>query len=141
MPESRTLTNKQLTGIHVGLAALGNRKMALISGDLKVARLLKVVAPLSEPLGPAKQRAASEVLDKYEVHSDSLTQTQILKINTEIKLAQDAIDQEPVEVEFPEIRIKEEDLPKEQKGEDGWKNASGLGAIIADLDFLFEFKE
>lgn len=133
-----TLTNAKLQAMHAALAQLGNRRMALITGDLKVSRLLKAITPIVEGLPAAKQRITSEALEGKDLQN--LKQPEITAINAEIAAKQRALDEETVEIELPNIRLTEDDLPKEQKGEEGWKNASQLGAIVADLDFLFEFK-
>lgn len=134
-----TLTNAKLQAMHAALSQLGNRRMALITGDLKVSRLLKAITPVVEALPAAKQRITSEALEGKNLQD--LKQPEITAINAEIAAKQRALDEETVEIELPNIRLTEDDLPKEQKGEDGWKNAAQLGAIVADLDFLFEFKE
>ena len=137
MGETLKLTNGRLQQMHAALKILGNRKMANLGSELKVARLLRALAQYVEPLEIVKRRATLELLgDPQEETKRTLLQEQVLTLR--IVECQAGLDSQEAEVELPlSCALKEADLPKELSGADGWKNASQLGALIADLGPLY----
>ena len=137
--ETMTVSNRALRGMFGALGILGNRSMANTLADLKVGRLIHHLAPVCEPIGPARQRMIAEFSNGRDLESLTETAAQILAAQLTSELAD--FDADEIEVKMPVIRIRQDDLPKEKPGDDGWKNAAQLGAIISDLGVLFEFPE
>lgn len=130
-------SHNKIIAIHSALAILGNRKMATINGDLRVARLLRLFTPEAELIKKAKNRI---IVENTSGDVGKLEQIERYKLQAILNDKANEFDSEMVDILLPEnLRIKEEDLPKELSGDDGWKNANQLGAIVADLDCLFEF--
>ena len=135
MPETMTLTNRELWRMYAALKLLGNRRMANVGADLKVGRMLRVLAPLAEPLESAKQHAVQDVIKAAPPDATGLA---LSRVNLAGAAAQLAVDEATVEVALPlAFALREADLPKEQSGEEGWRNAAGLGALMTDLGPLF----
>ena len=135
------LTNANLLQMHRALTILGNRRMATLGADLKVARLLAVLKPLVEPLESVKRKAALALVDQMPEGTE-LTAMQEQILNMRSAEVQSEIDTATVEVELPMAYVlKEADLPREQTSKDGWVNGSQLGAIIADLGILYVMDE
>ena len=134
------LTNRDLRGMFGALQILGNRHLPTIDADLKVGRLIRLLAPLAEPIGPARQRIAARLAEADAGHGDveKLSPLGQQLLGAAIAGAQADFDGQEVEVDLPPWRITKADLPKEKTGDDGWRNGSQLGAIIADLGLLFE---
>lgn len=136
MADTITVTNRELARMTNALRILGNRRMANVGADLKVARLLKQLMPLAEPLENARRRITLDILDGKELSEVSSVETQ--RLTLKINEAQDALDHDTVEANLTLAwALKEADLPKEQSGDRGWENANGLGALIADLGVLY----
>ena len=132
---SVTLTNRDLGRMYGALKVLGNRRMATLNADLKVARLLRTLEPLAEPIGPLKQRAITELL---EGAPKELTGAAASLLNLRAEALQAAIDAEPVDVVLPlQFALTEADLPREMPGPEGWRNLASLGAIVVDLGPLY----
>ena len=136
--ENVTLTNRALFRMYVALKVLGNRRMATVGADLKVGRLLRVLAPLVEPLDELKQRAVKGVLmagaEKAAVSGLALS-----LVNLTSAEVQSAIDNDTVDAALPlQFALKEADLPKRKKDdEEADPDATGIGALVADLGPLF----
>lgn len=130
------MTNRQLQRMNNALNILGNRRMANVGADLKVARLLKILMPYVEPLDKTRRQVALETIGGVDAEELTTLQQQAMQLhlaNAEAKLLDTEVD-----VELPlAYALKEADLPKEQTGKDGWTNASQLGAILAELGILF----
>ena len=135
--EPMTVSNRTLRGMFAALGILGNRSMANTLADLKVGRLLHHLAPMCEPIGPARARIAAEFANGHDVEGLSEAAAQMLATGLAAKVAE--FDEEEIEFDMPTMRIVHNDLPKEKPGDDGWKNAAQLGAITSDLGVLFEF--
>jgi hypothetical protein len=123
--------------MQAALAVLGNRRMANIGADLKVARLLRALAPYAEPLEAVKRAASLAVVDELPEGAEfTALQEQVLGMRIAEK--QTELDNQEIEIEVPlSYALKESDLPKEMTGADGWKNTAQLGAIISDLGSLY----
>ena len=136
MSEKISLTNGELQRMRNALAILGNRRMANLGADLKVARLLRVLVPYVEPLEALKREAFLAMMDG-NINAD-LTQLQQQALAIRIAARQAEIDALPIEVEVPTTcLLKEADLPKEGSGPTGWLNSSQLGVLVADLGLLY----
>ena len=134
-----TLTNRELFRMYSALKTLGNRRMATVGADLKVGRLLRVLGPLVEPLDAVKRRAAQDVL---EAAPKDATGIALSLLNMASVAAQEAIDLDTVEAALPlQFALKEADLPKRKAGDEDDPNATGLGALVADLGPLFVMPE
>lgn len=134
------MNNKSVASLHTALSILGNRKMGTVKADVKIARMLNIVAPIAEPIQRARERITKDILG--EADAEKLTPAQIQKLNIAIKAALSEYDEQEAEGDFtlPKwFRLTEDELPKEQKGEKGWENASQLGAVISDLGTVFVF--
>jgi hypothetical protein len=135
------VTNGELQRIRTALVMLGNRRMANLGADLKVARLLRVLAPLVEPLEDVKRKVALALIDALPEGTE-LTGTQEQIMAMRIASAQTAVDNEEIEVELPmQFALRETDLPKEGAGKEGGANCTALGAIVADLGPLYLMDE
>ncbi len=141
MAETKQLTNRALTKMHVALATLGNRRMANLNADLKVGRLLRAIEPHIEALNDAKRKAAVDLLGERSL--DTLTKEQREQFDFQCAQANTELDTTEVEeIELPMAYVlKEADLPRELPGKDGAANASQIGAIVADLGLLFIWEE
>ena len=141
MGESLRMTNGSLQRMYAALAVLGNRRMASLAADLKVARLLRVLAPHVEPLETLKRGIVLDLaagLPKDAALSNTREQLLVMTIGAR----QAELDAETVEIDLPIVyALRETDLPKEMTGADGWKNSSQLGAIVADLGPLYNLDE
>ena len=140
-----TLTNARCWEIYDALTTLGRRKCPLINSDLKVARLIKWIEPYAHPIQSARNGIPARVLNGRQ--TDGLTPVDVQLINFAISGEQEALDAATVDLP-PAPRssgvplvLRQADLPKEQTGDLGWKNADSLGIIVAHLDFLYEFAE
>jgi hypothetical protein len=137
--ESVKLTNRELFRMFMALRKLGERRMATVGADLKVGRLIRVLAPLVEPLDAVKRRAAQDVLEAAPKDVAGLA---LSLLNMASVAAQEAIDLDAVEAALPlQFALKEADLPKRKSGEEDDPNATGLGALVADLGPLFVMAE
>jgi len=130
------LTNREVQKLYNALSVLGNRKMATVGADLKVARLLRALAPLAEPLADTKKKAVQRAVGGV---SDDISGVALQQLNMRLAAEQLEIDLATVEVELPlQFALKEVDLPKRKKDEDVENvDATGLGALAADLGILF----
>jgi hypothetical protein len=135
-----TLANRDLFRMYMALKTLGSRRMATVNADLKVGRLLRVLAPLVEPLDELKQRVVKEVLEGAPKDTTGVA-TSLLNIR--VAEAQYAIDSDVVDADLPlQFALKEADLPQRKKDADADDpNATGLGVIVADLGPLFLLPE
>ena len=137
MADTLKLTNGQLQRMRAALAILGNRRMANLGADLKVARLLRALASYVEPLEAVKRKAALAMIDELGEGAE-LTGTQEQVLAMRIAERQSEVDLQEVEVELPmSCAVKEADLPKAEAGPTGWSNAAQLGALLADLGPLY----
>ncbi len=132
-----TVSNKTLRVMFQALGVLGNRSMANTLADLKVGRLLNHLAPVCEPIIPARAKITSEAMDGADVDGLGLAGLEVLQAT--VTEAQAIFDADEIEVDMPTMRIEQDDLPKEKPGDEGWKNAAQLGAITSDLGVLFTF--
>ena len=137
--EKVSMTNREVQKLYNALAALGNRKMATLGADLKIARLLRALGPTAEPLADVKKKAAQRALE--EVPED-IKGVALEQLNLRVEAELMAIGEIEVEVELPmEFALKEADLPKRKKDEDAENpDAKGLGALVADLGILFDLE-
>lgn len=134
-----TLTNRELFRMYVALRKLGDRRMATVGADLKVARLQRALATLVEPLDAVKRRAAQDVLEGAPKDASGIA---LSLLNMAAVAAQEAIDLDAVEVTLPlQFALKEADLPRRKTGEDDDPNATGIGGLAADLGPLFLLPE
>lgn len=134
-----TLTNRELFRMYVALRKLGDRRMATVNADLKVARLQRALATLVEPLDAVKRRAAQDVLEGAPKDASGIA---LSLLNMAAVAAQEAIDLDAVEVTLPlQFALKEADLPRRKTGEDDDPNATGIGGLAADLGPLFILPE
>ena len=133
------LTNRALFRMYVALKTLGNRRMATVGADLKVGRLLRALAPLVEPLDAVKRRAAQDVLGAAP---KDVTGIPLSLVNLAAVAAQEAIELDTVDAALPlQFALKEADLPKRKSGDEDDPNATGIGALVADLGPLFLMPE
>lgn len=133
-------THGKVRAMYNALTILANRRSPGASSDAKLGRLLRHFGPVAEPIQQARGRIALDLIGDQDVASLSPLQQQLLQ--AKIGTAQTAFDNEPVDVALPSNHlIRESDLPQPQKGEEGWRNAEGIGAILADLGPLFVFDE
>lgn len=140
-PTIPSITNHTIRAMHGALSVLGNRRMATANGDLKVGRMLRAVVAFAEPLQKARQRVVLDVLDGREIKD--LSPLEVRRIEAEIMTKQAELDEQaaPDDFKLPSGQIETKDLPKEMSGDEGWQNATALGAITADLGPLFDFGE
>ena len=137
MADTLKLTNGQLQRMRAALAILGNRRMANLGADLKVARLLRALAAYVEPLEAVKRKAALALIDELGEGAE-LTRTQEQVLSMRIAEKQSEVDDAEVEVSLPmACALKEADLPKAETGPTGWANGAQLGALLADLGPLY----
>lgn len=148
MSEVLKLTNGELQRMRAALGILGNRRMANIGADLKVARLLKIVTAHTEPIEALKRAAALALVNEIPEGAElTPLQEQILgmriaEAQAKVDSAALGVDGTSVEIAVPDgCLLKQDDLPKEQTGKDGWLNASQLGAVLADLGPLYPMDE
>ena len=140
MSDAVKVTNRELFRMFNALRGLGNRRMGNVGADLKVARMLKVLGPLAEPIGAVKQRAVKEVL---ESGGKDVSGAALSLLNIRAAEMQEEIDAAPLDVELPvQFALKEQDLPKRKKDEDADDpNATGIGALVGDLGPLYVWPE
>ena len=132
------MTNGELQRIRTALVMLGNRKMANLGADLKVARLLRFLEPYGEPLETLKKSVAMEMYRAEVPDGATLTSIQEQVLFLAIGEKQAEVDALEVAIELPvQFALKEADLPKELAGKEGALNAAGLGALVADLGPLY----
>lgn len=130
------LTNWELRRIGAALRILSNRRMANLGADLKVARMLRIIGPALDPLEAAFQQLEVDVIDGRDPSKFSYADG--LAVNKALREGRDALGAGEAIVALPVgYALRESDLPKEQSGAEGWKNAEGLGALVADLGPLF----
>lgn len=136
--ETLTIKNQTVERIYKALVALSRRTLPSITSDLKVAKLRRFFAPLAEPIDEARQKKLIE--HSVEVAGESQIQNA-----AEIATANMTIANATCTFDKPTITITEADLPKDLKGEPsaanpyaGNANRTGIGEIIAELDFLYE---
>jgi len=138
--ESVKMTNRELQRIWNAATVLANRKMANVGADLKVGRLQKSLQIYAEPLDKARRSVAADILGASNLDDMPDLRRQLTSLKIEAAES-DLLDME-VEVTIPlAYALKEADLPKEQTGSDGWKNAGGLGILTANLGILFVWDE
>ncbi len=133
--QSTALTYRQLSRMFNAIVMLGNRSMANVGADLKVARFIRALQPEAVALAKKREelRAPPAQEDKPALPAPA---------PEEIARLERALLDERFEVALPlAFRLTEADLPKEKTGADGWKNADGLGAIVADLELLFDLSD
>jgi len=141
MTDTVKLTNASLQRMRSALAILGNRRMANLGADLKVARLLRALAVYVEPLEAVKRKAALALIDELG-EGVELTRTQEQVLAMRIAEKQSEVDDAEVEVSLPmSCILKEADLPRELAGKDAWANNSQLGALVADLGPVYLMDE
>lgn len=122
-PAVLVLSYRRVAAIHSALKQLANRKLPSITVDLKVARRIDAL------------RVEMDTYDKRRKELIGAHTGEDDKLERPIELQQklDLLDAEMIEIPAPKSKITEADLPKSMKGDDGEKNAAGLGAIVADL--------
>jgi hypothetical protein len=121
------LSFRRLIAIHDALKTLGNRKLPSITSDFKVARRLDAVKPAVERFETLRKKTIAEHTETDDQGEGKLVRAIALQQTLDALL--DTVDEIPA----PKSKLTEADLPKPMKGDDGEKNAAGLGAIIADL--------
>lgn len=133
-----TLPNKTVERIYKALVMLSRRTLPGINSDLKVAKLRRFFAPLAEPIEEARQKKLIE-------NSEDVAGESQLKNAAAVAASNIEIANQPCEFDKPRWTIVEGDLPKELKGEPsqqnpfaGNANRTGVGEIVAELDFLYE---
>jgi len=133
------MQNQKLERMYGALRTLGQRKCGNVGADLKVGRMIGMLAPLVEPLLATKERAALEVLEAAPPDVGGIA-AQV--VNLRAITAQRAVDELEVEVELPvAFALKEADLPKRKKDDAEDPNATGIGNIVADLGPLYLWDE
>ena len=137
-------THGVVRGMHTALSILGDRFMPNIKADIKVARLLVHFTPIVDPLNVERNKMATKTLEDAKQSKgtgdiDKLSNAAQQEVMALVVLAQQEWDNLPITLELPDIKIDQNDLPKERTGDDGWKNGSSLGSIIAGLGELFEY--
>jgi len=122
-PAVLTLPFKRVIAIHSALVDLARRKLPSITVDLKVARRIDSL------------RVEAETFDKRQkaLIAEHTGDDNKLERAVEFQQKLDALRDEVIEIPAPKSKITEADLPKAMKGDDGEKNAAGIGAIVADL--------
>ncbi|HXG71394.1 MAG TPA: hypothetical protein VNJ04_12385 [Gemmatimonadaceae bacterium] len=132
------LTNRQVLAMHTALRLLGNRKMGSVTADLKVGRLIRLRAPHAEPIAETRQKIATFLIGDRDIEEMSAGENNLLA--SKLVTMQTELDMAECEIELPaSLKLTEADLPKERAGDDGWKNATQLGAITADLGEFYDF--
>ena len=134
------MTNKQLSQMYGALGILGNRQMNSRAADLKVARLIRAMAPDAESIIPLRVKIAGDALANIE-DPEGISPLVSQQIAAKTAALQSEFDLLEVTVDLPSLRINEGDLPTTKKGDDGWQNGSQMGAIVADLGELFAFDD
>ncbi|HXG72578.1 MAG TPA: hypothetical protein VNJ04_18395 [Gemmatimonadaceae bacterium] len=133
-----TLTNKQVLAMSNALRLLGNRKMGSVTADLKVGRLIRLLAPHAEPIAETRQKIATFLIGDRDIEEMSAGESALMA--SKMVGMQATFDAMEIELDFPaSLKLTQADLPKERTGDDGWKNATQLGAITADLVQLYDF--
>ncbi|HXG69475.1 MAG TPA: hypothetical protein VNJ04_02560 [Gemmatimonadaceae bacterium] len=132
------LTNKQVLAMSNALRNLGNRKMGSVTADLKVGRLIRLLAPHAEPIAETRQKIATDLIGDRDIEEMSVGESNLLA--SKMSAAQTELDMAECEIDLPaSLKLTLADLPKERTGDDGWKNATQLGAITADLGQFYDF--
>jgi hypothetical protein len=133
-----TVTNRQLRVMYDALQVLGTKRMASQLADVRVGRLLQIVKPLAEPIGTTQRKHAQEEMDAAPPEQTEHKRQLMLMRIADKQRETDEAPAPPFTV-FGGSILHQEDLPKEMSGLDGWKNAAGLGALLADLGPLFHW--
>jgi hypothetical protein len=142
MAKAMQMKNSDLQRMFGALKILGNRRMANLGADLKVARMLRLLAPLAEPLEAKKSANALALYQEEVPEGASLTPMQEQVLRLAIDASQRGVDDAMIDVALPiEFALKQADLPSAESGQDGWRNGAALGAVIADLGDLFTVDE
>jgi hypothetical protein len=130
------ITNKNLLNMFQALQELGTRFLPSLNSDVKVGRMTSFFEPSCSPIGPAKKKLLADFGEQNNL--EELTETALSILVAKLEVEMNAYDAVTVKVMLPRERITREDLPKERTGDDGWKNGTGLGALIANLGPLFQ---
>lgn len=130
-------TRKVLIDMFQACQAFGQRTMAERAGDISVGILLRAVEPIAQPVIDERIKVAKDILDDMDESEGASIRLELL-----IQVAQAEFDAVVIKYELPELtRIKKRDLPKAQKGPDGWRNATGIGRLIFWLGPLYDWGE
>lgn len=117
------LTVRRLVAIHAALVELSRRKLPSLTVDIKVASRIDSMRVEIEKFNERRQ----EIIKEHTGADDRLERA------VEMQGKLDELLNQVVEIPAPKTKITESDLPKAMKGDDGEKNAAGIGAIVADL--------
>jgi hypothetical protein len=121
---------------------MGNRFLPSLPSDLKVAALLRIIAKENDASSTVRNKIPPRIMEQEGVSTQSIDKMPPLAQQMFVSKLNEAytdFDSQTVELEFPDrLLITQNDLPKERAGDDGWKNGSMIGAIVADLNLLFE---
>ena len=130
-------TRKILIDMFQACQAFGQRTMAERVGDISVGILLRAIEPIAQPVIDARIKVAGDLLEDMD-NSEGAS----MRLQLQLQVAQSEFDAEIIEYELPSItRIRKSDLPKAQKGPDGWQNATGIGQLIFWLGPLYDWGE
>jgi hypothetical protein len=132
-------TNAALVRMHSALGTLANRRMKTATGESRVGRWVSLLKPYVDPIQPARERIMLDMVGDLDVSKITPMEAQIL--SAKVSAAQREFDAEELEITLPGKPLKLIDMPEEKSGEDGWKNAAQLAAIIADLGPLYEIED
>lgn len=130
------ITNKNLLNMFQALQELGTRFLPSMNSDVKVGRMTSFFEPSCSPIEPAKKKLLANFGEQNNL--EELTETAVSILVAKLEVEMNAYDAVTVKVILPRERITRGDLPKERAGDDGWKNGTGLGTIIANLGPLFQ---
>lgn len=126
-PSALILPFRRVVAIHAALTQLANRRLPSIQSDLRVARRIDLVK--TEIATYEKRR--KELIKEHARTDEGGDEKLVRPMELQAKL--DALLDEVCDIRLPKTKLTEADLPKAMKGDDGEKNAAGLGAIVADL--------
>lgn len=140
--KSYEMTNSKVVELLTALKALGQRKLPDPESAVKVARLTQAVEVFVIPINAARRTLTSDKLREAEENETEERSTIAEQLDA-MKLANAVadFDNEITKIDLPAITLDKTDMPEEQKGKDGWGNASGVAAIMSMLGPLYDWQD
>lgn len=136
-----TITRRELRGMYSALQILCNRFLPTIGSDLKVGELARLIGQIAEPQNAARNKIPLRLMEKEGLTIGELGKLPTLSQQMYMAMLSEMYteyDEAKVELAVDDrLLVKQSDLPKEKAGEEGWKNGTMNGAIVADLGSLF----
>lgn len=130
------MTNREVADAVSALTVLANKVLPDAKADTRVSFRLRKLKPIATDIEQTRKKIVARVMKELETVEDPRVKD---RINADLIVEiEDFFDSEADETPIFKSKLRDEDLPKALKGDDGEKNREGVSACIAALGDLFD---